>query len=142
LLLDKIIFDLFHRCDSSGDFLIPTFVTISSTEIPLIPADTFSQLTSEISKFDRTLKLMKEKVTVYDLNYLLLPYFSSSKLVENQATIVISTIPIDVNDLIKGKDDVTKIFGHEAFHTVKASGDVLFLRIETTAEKDLLWHYF
>ena len=41
-----------------------------------------------------------------------------------------------MNNLTKRKDAIIKIRGHEAIHSVKASGDTLFVQIDSTAAKD------
>ncbi|KAK2706139.1 hypothetical protein QYM36_016237 [Artemia franciscana] len=68
-------------------------------------------------------------------NYRFTRNYSSSKPVENQATIVISKTLIDLDNLIKRRDAITKIHRLEAIHSVKASGHKLFVRIDTTAAK-------
>lgn len=132
----KDILDLLRQCDSDNS-LLPIFVIVSPTEVPVIPAVAYSRLVSKISSLDRALKQINEKVTSYDLNFPSLPSASFKPNVNTSiTTVVISGISPELNNPVKRRDAIDQIKGHQAIHSIKPSGNKLLVQIDPVAAKD------
>ena len=130
----KDMIDLLRKCENE-ELTVPTYVIISPTEVPVIPAVAYHKLASKICALDSTLNFIKEKVTAYDLNFPSLPIPYASPHIESTATVIISKVPTKLDDPSKRAHAINKIPGHEAIHSIKPSGDKLLVQISQSAAK-------
>lgn len=131
----KDIIETFQKCESD-DFILPTYVIILPTEVPVIPAVAYSSLASRLLNIDSELKQIREKIVSYDLNFPPLSDPRPQPIADNQAIIVISKVPSHLNNPAKRREVIDLIPGHECIHSIKPSGDKLVVRIDQTAAKD------
>ena len=81
------------------------------------------------------LYFIKEKVTAYDLHFLSLLIPCASPHIESTDTVFISKLPIKLDDPTKRAQAINKIPDHEAIHSIKRSGEKLFVQIIQSAAK-------
>ena len=83
----------------------------SPTEVPCLPGVTYSRLSAKINTLQQTLLQIKDKGTAYDLHFPGLPGdgAASISVVTNQATIVITKTPRDLDNPSKRKAVIDKL---------------------------------
>ena len=96
-LLD--ILELLAKCDSE-DLTVPTYVILSTNEVPSVPDLMFSHLSSKLTRMEKLLNAVAYRAEVYDNNF---PPFT--QLIEPYvlATVAVSKIPASLDNPIKRK---------------------------------------
>ena len=112
-----------------------TYVIISTTEVAVILAVAFYKLASEICALDCTFNFIKEQVTAHALNFPSLPILYASTHIQSTATVITSKVPTKLDDPSKRTRAINKFPGHEAIHTIKPSGNKLFVQISQSVPK-------
>ena len=107
----KDMLEQFQKMKTEHFPIIPVFVIRSPTEVPCLPAVAYSRLSVKINTLHQTLLKIKDKVTAYDLHFPGLPGDGDDSIpvVTNQATIVITKTPRDLDNPSKRKAVIDKI---------------------------------
>ena len=126
----KDILELLQNQSSSEDK--PFFVIRSPADVPCIPAVAYSRIAFKLNGIQQTLLQVNEKMSTYDINFPSLPSSATGSDI-SKATIIITNVPLHLDNASKRKERIDYISGHECIDTARASGDKLIVKIDSDA---------
>jgi len=127
--------EIFQKCNTEN-LSLPIYVIILPTEVLVIPPVAYSNFASKLVSIDSELKQIRKKISLYDLKFPPLSNPSPQSLNHDQANVVISKVPSQLNNPAKRRGIIDSILGHECIHSTKPSGNKLVVRIDKIAGRD------